>query len=159
MNFTEAYKAMKLGKKVKLPSWRGYWYWDENKETIMIHCKDDTILDIRETDVVDYTFTNICSDEWIIADEDNTPILGGTATFNFGEAIKYIKRGIRVTRQSWVGTYIFLTKGEYLSDRLFHPPLDFHDVICLATSPIDILTVGWQPNQSDMLAEDWIFVD
>lgn len=27
MNFTEAFKAMKQGAKVKLPGWGGYWYW------------------------------------------------------------------------------------------------------------------------------------
>lgn len=75
MEFKEAFELMKQGYKVKLPSWSGYWYWDKKEETIMIHCKDGKTLDIRETDVVDFTFSNICSDEWIIANEDNTPIL------------------------------------------------------------------------------------
>ena len=36
MNFIEALKVMKQGGKVKLPSWGGYWYWDKEKETVMI---------------------------------------------------------------------------------------------------------------------------
>lgn len=39
MNFKEAFKLMKQGAKVKLPSWGGYWYWDAEKETIMIQCR------------------------------------------------------------------------------------------------------------------------
>ena len=39
MKFSEAFKLMKQGAKVKLPSWGGYWYWDAEKETIMIQCR------------------------------------------------------------------------------------------------------------------------
>ena len=41
---------------MKLPSWGGYWLWDEEKQTIMMHCRPQDsdegigeILDIRET--------------------------------------------------------------------------------------------------------------
>ena len=40
MKFKEALKVMQEGTKVKLPSWGGYWYWDADKQTIMIHTKD-----------------------------------------------------------------------------------------------------------------------
>ena len=33
---------MKAGRKVKLPSWGGFWYWDTEKETIMMQCRDRT---------------------------------------------------------------------------------------------------------------------
>ena len=36
MTFAEALEAMKTGAKVKLPTWGGYWYWDTEKETIMM---------------------------------------------------------------------------------------------------------------------------
>ena len=39
MKFNDAFIAMKRGAKVKLPSWGGYWYWDTDKETIMIQCR------------------------------------------------------------------------------------------------------------------------
>ena len=85
---------MKKGYKVKLPSWGGYWYWDIEKQTIMMQCRPkDTdkgqgdLLDIRETQRVEYTLSNILSDEWVIADEKNCPVLGGEATFSFGDAI------------------------------------------------------------------------
>ena len=40
MKFEEALKAMKHGSKVKLPSWGGYWCWNPEKETIIMHTKD-----------------------------------------------------------------------------------------------------------------------
>lgn len=39
MKFSEALKLMKQGAKVKLPGWNGYWCWDDEKQTIMIHCR------------------------------------------------------------------------------------------------------------------------
>ena len=53
MQFDVALKLMKEGQKVKLPSWGGFWAWDEEKQTILMHCRkqdSDTgkeILDIR----------------------------------------------------------------------------------------------------------------
>ena len=82
MEFKRALEEMKKGSKVKLPSWGGFWCWDPDKETIMMHCRPQDadkgqgpILDIRETQRVEYTLKNIQSDEWQIADESNTPVL------------------------------------------------------------------------------------
>lgn len=67
MEFREAYEQMKKGKKVKLPEWEGYWCWENN--TIMIHCKDGLVLDIRETEDVNYTFGFICRNDWQVIEE------------------------------------------------------------------------------------------
>lgn len=96
MNFKEAFKEMKSGLAVKLPSWSGYWRWDEEAQTILMYTKDGSCLDIRETQRVEYTIQNILSDEWIYADGRNCPILGGEATFSFSDAYKYLERGMRV---------------------------------------------------------------
>ena len=55
MLWNEAFKLMKEGNKIKLPSWGGYWYWDNKKETIMMQCRPQdadkgqgAIIDIRE---------------------------------------------------------------------------------------------------------------
>ena len=93
MKFKEAYDLIKKGFYIKLPSWGGYWSWDDDKETIMMHLKDNTtIMDIRDTTAVDYTLRNILSDEWIIATNENTPILGGENTFDFYKALEYFKK-------------------------------------------------------------------
>lgn len=161
MKFKEALKLMKEGKKVKLPSWGGYWFWDNEKETVMMSCKDGSVLDIRETKVVDYTLSNVASDEWILADEKNTPILGGIATFNFGEAIKYLKRGLKVARKGWNGKGIFIElQVPDKHSKMTHPYI-FIDTTGLQTNnpnaPKD--RVPWLASQTDMLAEDWMFAE
>ena len=39
MSFAEAFKRMKAGAKVKLPSWGGDWFWDAEKQSIMMQCR------------------------------------------------------------------------------------------------------------------------
>lgn len=113
MKFKEALKEMKKGIPMKLPSWGGYWYWDEDAQTIIMYTKDNKRLDIRETQRVEYTLMNVLSDEWIPATGQNCPILGGEATFGFGDAIKYVKRGLKLKRKGWNGKeqYIQLATG------------------------------------------------
>ena len=170
MRFVEALKAMKNGAKVKLPSWGGYWCWDAEKETVMIHCRPQDsdhqgeILDIRETQRVEYTLSNVASDEWVIADESNTPILGGEATFSFGDAIKYLKRGLKVARKGWNGKnqHIELatsisymnTSGQIVN--CDHDAIGNKAIAFVGTSGVQM---GWLASQADMLAEDWVFVD
>lgn len=162
MKFTEAFKAMKEGSKAKLPSWGGYWRWDPEKETIIMHTKDGQELDIRETQVVEYTIGNILSDEWIIADETNCPQLGGEATFSFGEAVKYLKRGLKVKRKGWNGKnqYIELASNiSYVtSDKTIvnceHNAIGNKAIAFVGTSGVQM---GWLASQADMLADDWIF--
>ncbi len=162
MEFKEIFKRMKNGAKAKLPSWGGYWYWDAEKETIMIHTKDGKELDIRETEVVEYTTLNICSDEWIIADETNCPQLGGEATFSFGEAIKYMKRGMKVKRKGWNGkdqhielaTGISYTSPDGVVVNAEHDAIGNMAIAFIGTSGVQM---GWLASQADMLAEDWVF--
>lgn len=171
MNFGQAFEAMKQGAKAKLPSWGGYWCWDTEKETIVMHCRPQDsdkgqgpVLDIRETQRVEYTLQNILSDEWMIADEGNIPTLGGEATFSFGDAIKYLKRGLKVARKGWNGKnqYIELaTNISYMTvDKVVfncdHDAIGNKAIAFVGTSGIQM---GWLASQADMLAEDWVFVD
>lgn len=164
MNFVEALKAMKNGAKVKLPSWGGYWYWDEEKQTIMMHTKDGKELDIRETQRVEYTLSNVASDEWGISDENNCQVLGGEATFSFSDAIRYLKRGLKVKRKGWNGKnqYIELAKNiSYVNPseevvNAEHEDIGNHAIAFVGTSGVQI---GWLASQADMLAEDWVFVE
>lgn len=164
MKFIEAFKAMKEGHKVKLPSWGGYWVYDPDGDRIWMHCKDGRVLEIRETEVLTYTLENICSDEWIIADEVNTPLLGGFATFSFGEAIKYLKRGFKVKRQGWNGKDQYVQLGVNFSyydpsgicKETFHADIGSAALVFVGTRGSQ---VGWLASQSDMLADDWCFAE
>ena len=113
MTFKEAFEAMKHGAKVKLPSWAGYWFWCIPAQSILMHTKDGNDIDVRSTECVDYTFTNICSDEWIFANDTNCPALGGEATFSFSEAIKQLKKGRKVAREGWNGKKQYIHQSKY----------------------------------------------
>lgn len=170
MKFSEAFKLMKQGAKVKLPSWGGYWYWDAEKETIMIQCRTHDngekgeLLDIRETQMVEYTTMNLLSDEWIVADETNCPVLGGKSEFSFGDAIKYMKRGLKVARKGWNGKkqYIQLVTGisyKTADNKIVnceHDAIGNKAIAFVGTSGVQM---GWLASQADMLAEDWIFAE
>ena len=164
MKFSEAFKIMKQGGKVKLPSWGGYWYWSPEKETIIIHTKGGQEMDIRETQSVVYTLQNILSDEWIVANGQNCPILGGEATFSFGEAIKYLKRGVKVARKGWNGKkqYIQLATGisyKTTDEEIVNCEHDAIGNMAVAFVGTSGVQMGWLASQADMLAEDWIFAE
>ena len=164
MKFEQALKEMKRGIPMKLPSWGGYWCWDEDVQSIIMYTKDNQRLDIRETQRVEYTLMNVLSDEWISADGNNTTILGGTPTFNFGEAIKYLKRGMRVSRKGWNGKkqYIQLATGiSYKSAsgdivNCEHEAIGNMAIAFVGTSGVQM---GWLASQADMLANDWMFAE
>ncbi len=160
MRFKEAWKLMKQGVAVKLPSWAGYWWWDEESQTIIMYTKDGDCLDIRETQRVEYTIQNILSDEWIVANGQNCPILGGEVLFSFGDAIKYVKRGLKVARKGWngKGMYLFLADGEDLTSCLSTGDFKCASSVCMKTAQ-NTICVGWLASQADMLAEDWVFVE
>lgn len=156
MNFKEAFKAMKQGAKVKLPSWGGYWYWSKEKQTIIMHTKDGQELDIRETQNPEYTFSNIACDDWVLADNQNCPELGGEAMFSFGEAIKYLKRGLKVARKGWNGKGMYLRlilPGNAMCDHFPMQP-------CIGLKTVKSeMQPGWSASQADMLADDWVFAE
>lgn len=164
MKFEEALKAMKSGNKVKLPSWGGYWYWDSEKEVIIMCTKEEQKMDIRETQNVEYTLKNILSDEWILADETNCPQLGGEATFSFGEAIKYLKRGMKVCRKGWNGKKQYIQLATSISYKTANGEVVNceHDAIgnmAIAFVGTSGVQMGWLASQADMLAEDWKFAE
>ena len=103
MKFDQALQLMQKGDKMKLPSWGGYWCWDNEKKTVMMHTRDGEVMDIRDTQRVEYTLKNVASDEWIPAYEGNCTVLGGTPSFGFDTALKYLKRGFGLRRRSWNG--------------------------------------------------------
>lgn len=169
MKFKEAFEKMKSGAKVKLPGWGGYWYWDPEKETIMIQCRPQDsdkgeLLDIRETQRVEYTMLNMQSDEWVIADESNCPVLGGIAAFSFADAIRYLKRGLKVARQGWNGKKQYIQLATLISYKTAgaeivncnHDAIGNKAIAFVGTSGVQM---GWLASQADMLADDWVFAE
>lgn len=171
MKFSEALKLMKQGTPMKLPSWGGYWCWDKEKQTIMMHCKPQDadkgqgpVLDIRETQRVEYTLENVLSEDWQVATEENCPVLGGEAMFTFGDAIKYLKRGLKVARKGWngKGQYIELATNISCKNAAGEIVNCDHDAIgnkAIAFVGTSGVQMGWLASQADMLAEDWVFAE
>lgn len=170
MLFGKAFELMKKGRKVKLPSWGGYWYWDAEKKTIVIHTKDGEELDIRQMECPEYTFDNIASDEWQIADGENCPELGGTEAFGFGTALKYLAKGHRLARKGWNGKGLSVVYQKGYPDGI---PCNkqtaeawglqegdlFKCEPYLQISTVDGSHAMWVPSIRDCLAEDWYFAD
>lgn len=139
-----------------------------DKQTIMIHCgpKDSDkgqgeVLDIRETQRVEYTFMHTQRDDWMIADEENCSVLGGQSTFGFGDAIRYLKRGLKVARKGWngKGMYLFLCFPASIEPKAENVEIySARQSIAIRTADSSIV-VGWNASQTDMLAEDWVFAE
>lgn len=162
MKFTEALENMKEGIPMKLPPWGGYWCWYDEAQTVIMYTKDNERLDIREKQRVEYTLLNVLSDEWVPANGENCSIMGGTPTFDFGDAIKYMKRGLKVKRQGWNGKnqHIELTRNiSYVEpdgtvQNCDHEAIGNMAIVFGGTSGVQM---GWLASQADMLADEWAF--
>lgn len=84
--------------------------------------------------------------------------------FDFGAALQFLKRGMRVARQGWngKGMFLFLVPGSTF--KVSRPPLlgiypegtevRYHAHIDMKTAQGDV--VPWLASQTDVLAEDWV---
>ena len=166
MNFGKALEALKRGYKVKLKSWKGYWQKDG--DTVKMHCKDGKTLDVRETNDVFYTLANIASDEWEIIDDCNIDL--DIHTFLFGEALRLLKQGKKVTRKGWNGKGLFVVyqKGYPQGipcNKQTAEAWDMNEGDLFKCEPyFQISTENgshamWFPTIQDCLAEDWQVVE
>ena len=162
MKFEQALKAMKNGEKVKLPSWGGYWYWDSDKETVMIQCRPQDSDNGELLDIEKHRGLSTLFSMWHLTNgrlqTKDCPVLGGIPTFSFGEAIKYMKRGMKVKRKGWNGKsqYIQLATGisyKAASGEVVnceHEAIGNMAVAFVGTSGVQM---GWLASQADMLAD------
>lgn len=148
MNFGQAFELMKQGVKVKLPNWAGYWAWENG--TIMMHCKGGEVIDLRDTERPEYTFENISSDEFMIADPENTPELGGKARMSFGDALKLVKRGMGMRLPQWKEDVVIRAQ--------------FPDEHSKMTAPYLYVEsrfgrVPWRETEIELFSEEWEVVE
>ena len=146
MKFKEAFSLMRKGLKVKLPSWEGFWCWNELKQTIEMHCNPNIAesLDIRSTDDLAFTLGNICAEEWILYDIDSS-LEELHPKFNFSEALILLNHGFFLTRESWADTNKLLT---------LIPPNS-----AVSKGTLLLRNSGaWIPSQDDILSDDWLVV-
>lgn len=166
MIFREALEALKAGKRVKLPSWAGYW--EKEGDTVRMHCKDGTVLDIRETNDVFYTLAFIASDEWEVVEGCDIDL--NIQTFRFGEALQLLKQGRRVSRKGWNGKGLSVVYQKGYPEGI---PCNkqtaeawnmkegelFKCEPYLQISTVDGSHAMWVPSIRDCLADDWILAE
>ena len=118
MNFKEAFEEMKKGSDIKLPSWKGFWKWNDEKKTIMMHCKDGKVINVFDTEQYEYTLQHLASDEFIIATEENCPLKGGKIGLDFNAAMGYAFKGFKVSYRhedfDGAGYYLEMDKDGFL---------------------------------------------
>lgn len=83
--------------------------------------------------------------------------------FSFGQAIKELKAGARVSREGWngKGMYLLLIKGGAVTEAIDEhygkgwgeKPTPVQDAIYMYTAQGDL--VPWVASQTDLLADDW----
>lgn len=72
LTWKDAWWYLLNGKRIKRALWEGYWAWENN--TIMMHCRDGSVTDIRDTEFPAYTFSNIAQRDWMVVDDDNNNV-------------------------------------------------------------------------------------
>ncbi len=168
MKFAEALEVLKSGGAVRLSHWTGYWKMED--ETIMMHCRDGSILDIRETEDVFYTLQNIASEEWEICELDPDVPLPLIPTMRFGEALRKAKAGLLIARLGWNGKGMAVAYQPGYPEgipcnkntsKTWHIPEGtlFKCRPYLQMRCTDGTYQMWLASQSDILADDWIITE
>ena len=133
---------------IKLPNWAGYWAW-ENDEIIM-HTKEGTVMRLLDTQRPEYTFDNMASDEFMIADTENTPILGGKARMSFGDALKLVKRGMGMRLPNWKPDVVIRAQFPDENSKMTAPYLYVESRFG---------RVPWKETMIELFSEEWEVVD
>ena len=66
MNFASAFISLQRGHKIKRKHWTRYWSLENNE--IIMHTYDGKTINIRESNDILYTVSNMACDDWEIAD-------------------------------------------------------------------------------------------
>ena len=80
---------------------------------------------------------------------------------DFGEAIKLVKQGERISRRGWNGKNQYVEMARDISYRaangdIVNPDHEAIGNCALAFVGTSGVQLGWLASQADMLAEDWI---
>ncbi len=75
---------------------------------------------------------------------------------DFGEAIKALKDGKKVTRDGWngKGMFLFYVGGGTMTHPVFDYEIDALPYIAMKTATGEV--VPWLASQTDLLADDWV---
>lgn len=133
MKFSEAEKALKAGKKIKLPKWeKAYWYMNQDDELInhFEEGKELPTIALFPRDMIWVT-----RDDWEIVHEDepknvNEPAGEMKKLRNFGWAIAALKKGKKVARKNGNGKGT-LSDERYIRNKRISRVLVFTEMIVI----------------------------
>lgn len=159
MKFDEAFVLMKKGLKVKLPTWDGYWFWDKEKETIMVHTKCGKDINPNSLYNKENFYDAMQYNNWEVIKEDNDEPVAPTL-LSFEEAISLVKTGKKLTRTKWgnlkpLGIDIYIIKGHHNPERfsLSYSQLPETDAIYKVSGTSKKI---YNPSPMDIFADDWV---
>lgn len=166
MKFNEAEKAMRAGKKVKLPKWENaYWYMKDGE--IINHFEEGQ--EVPSAMLFPRDLMWVLREDWEIVQEAESenvckPMAKNGNLRNFGWAIAALKMGKKVARAGWNGKkqYIQIAMGiSYRSAsgeivNCDHDAIGNRAIAFVGTSGVQM---GWLASQADMLADDWYEVE
>lgn len=64
MNFASALFELQRGHKIKRHHWGGYWQYNKEKDTVIMHTYKGEDIDIKNTNDILYTLSNCASNDW-----------------------------------------------------------------------------------------------
>lgn len=165
-----AWDMLKKGHAVRLPSWKGYWMWDNERQCIVLHTKDGKQIPFNEiTDWV-YTLNGMADMRWEVA-EDASIVKLNVATMPFSDALRYIKQGAICGRKGLNDIYgVFIRPEDQLPYSIAVKVKSIDDNVkrhilgafekmhfgrMISAVTCDGRIIGWNPTDDDLLANDW----
>lgn len=67
MDFQSGLIYLKRGHAIKQPEWGGFWFWDDENRTVQMFTRDGRVIDIRDSEDMDYTLSFIVNPLWRLA--------------------------------------------------------------------------------------------
>ena len=74
MTFNQLFPYFAVGVPIKRKPWLGYWRYATDTNSITMYTKEGLIIPLVETNDILYTISNIVTDDWEIATNENCTI-------------------------------------------------------------------------------------
>jgi len=71
MTFKQMFPYFVAGVSIKRKPWGGYWKYDLENDNVVMYTKEGNVISLTDTTDILYTLSNILSDDWEIATNEN----------------------------------------------------------------------------------------
>lgn len=73
VRFEQLFQKFTSGVPIKRAAWKGYWVYKYGK--VEMHSKDGSVVDIKETNDILFTLSNVAAEDWVVATAENCIVL------------------------------------------------------------------------------------